>query len=143
MAPGAISPRRSSFSHFTSNPSGTISKAVKSCLFNKNTNTRPSRMVVGGLRHTYEFKDGTEIYDASSGAAVSSIGRRQERVEEAIMKQMRLGLSYVPALALDTDITMELAQRLISTTDGKMREAIFYCSGMQVSSRLEVLAHNR
>jgi acetylornithine/succinyldiaminopimelate/putrescine aminotransferase len=131
MAPGALLSRRSSSRTFAVNSLNTAKTAIRNCLFNKNVSARPLRVVVRGERHSYYFKDGTSVYDASCGAGVANLGKFQERVMEAKNKVDRLGLDYVPNYALDTEFTMDLARCLIDSTGGKMGKAIFYCSGTQ------------
>ena len=135
MAPGALSspkpsPRKATPSRVTTS----VVTTVKNFLFNKSIKARPCRVVVRGYRHTYELDDGTVVHDLSCGAAVSSLGKVQERVFQAMIKQMRLGLSYVPSLAFDTKATLELAQFMITSTNGHMSKAIFYCSGIYTQS---------
>ncbi|CAO2652604.1 Nn.00g008870.m01.CDS01 [Neocucurbitaria sp. VM-36] len=134
MAPGALSsPKLSPRKAIPSRVSTSVVTTVKNFLFNKSIKVRSCRVVVRGYRHTYELDDGTLIYDLSCGAAVSSLGKVQERVIQAMIKQMRLGLSYVPSLAFDTKATLDLAQFMITSTNGHMSKAVFYCSGSEAS----------
>ncbi|KAF1833108.1 PLP-dependent transferase [Decorospora gaudefroyi] len=125
--------RRASLRTSAVNSVSTVKSTIRNCLFNKNISGRPLRVAIRGTRHSYEFNDGTVIYDASGGASVASLGRRQKRVEAGVMKQMQLGLSYVPSLAFDTPIVQNLAQCMIASTDGKMSKAIFFGSGSEAS----------
>lgn len=101
---------------------------MKRCLLNRSINVNPLRLA-RGVGNSWYLADGTEIYDASGGAAVASIGKRSKRVERATHKIEKLGLSYAPSLGFDTDITEELAAWMIRSTNGLMRKAVFYCSG--------------
>jgi hypothetical protein len=46
-----------------------------------------------------------------------------------MIRTMRLGISYVPNLSMETQITKDLAHCMIASTEYKLRKAIFYCSG--------------
>ncbi|KAF2124711.1 PLP-dependent transferase [Dothidotthia symphoricarpi CBS 119687] len=138
MAPGIISnpsPRS------TSPPAFSIAKAVKNFLFNRSIRAPPLRVLRGTAgannnnisNNTYHLEDGTQIYNASGGAAVTCIGHYNKRVEDAIVKQIRLGLSYVPSGAFYPDVAEDLARDLIASTDGKMSRAVFYSSGSEAS----------
>ncbi|KAF1844368.1 aminotransferase, class III [Cucurbitaria berberidis CBS 394.84] len=133
MAPGALSTQSSKSRKSTPSRVSAVATTIKNCLFNRSISVRPYRVVVRGYRHTYELGDGTKIDDVSCGACVSSLGRVQERVIQAMNKQMRLGLSYVPSLAFDTKAALDLAQFMITSTNGQMSKAIFYCSGSEAS----------
>lgn len=131
MAPGIItdsSPRSTS-------PVSSITKYIKKFLFDRSVRTPPLRVlsgIDGADNNTYRLEDGTQVYDASGGAAVTCIGHYNKRVEDAIVKQMRLGVSYIPSVAFYVDVAEELARLLIASTDGKMSKAVFYNSGMCV-----------
>jgi hypothetical protein len=129
MAPGLLSDpmtsvRRSSHSVQRSK----IATTIKNCLLNRSVNHTPLR-VSRGVRNSYVLEDGTEIYDAAGGAAVACIGKRNKRVEKAMGKVQKSGLSYIPSLSFDTMITANLADWMIRSTDGKMRKAVLYGSG--------------
>jgi adenosylmethionine-8-amino-7-oxononanoate aminotransferase len=129
MVPGIRSDSRTNFQQMALSP--VRSKAVtviKNCLLNRSINITPLR-VKGGVGNSYILEDGTEIYDASGGAAVSNIGRRSKRVETAMHKISKQGLSYIPSLGFDTNVTADLAYFMISSTNGRMRKAVFYSSG--------------
>jgi adenosylmethionine-8-amino-7-oxononanoate aminotransferase len=60
---------------------------------------------------------------------VSGIGHLSTRVEQVMIKTMKRGISYVTSMMFDTDVTENLARFLVTSTDGKMSKAVFYCSG--------------
>ncbi|KAH8728182.1 pyridoxal phosphate-dependent transferase [Phaeosphaeriaceae sp. PMI808] len=134
MAPGVLSDSRNSPRRVVRNPIHTKSVALstKDSLLNRNVKISPYRLAKGEDSR-YIRKDGTSIYDASGGAAVANLGRYNKRVEKAMRDIFRLGLSYVPSVGFDTDITAELADFMITSTNGKMRKAVFYCSGSEAS----------
>ena len=133
MAPGALSDTRLRTGQFLGSPVRVkLAATSKNCLLNRSLNIPPYR-VKKGVGNCYILEDGTEVYDASGGAAVASMGRRNERVEKAMYKISQLGLNYVPSLGFDTEVTSELANRMIATTNGKMSKVVFYCSGMETT----------
>jgi adenosylmethionine-8-amino-7-oxononanoate aminotransferase len=105
--------------------------AVKSRLFNRSARSSPHR-IVSGSGNTILLGNGWKVLDASGGAAVSCIGRVNERVEKAMIKQMRLGLSYVSSMAFDTDVAEKLASFLTTSTNDEMSKVVFYSSGMSL-----------
>lgn len=132
MAPGALYSARSSVQQLTLSPvpAGTAA-LTRNCLFSRSAKNPPLR-VVKGIGNYYELENGSRVYDASCGAGVCGLGRYDVRVERAIVEQMRLGISYIPSLGFDTDITAALAQFLIASTNGNMGKVVFYGSGMRI-----------
>jgi adenosylmethionine-8-amino-7-oxononanoate aminotransferase len=128
MAPGAIWRPKPGLSPKSSKFLPRIATAVKSSLLNRSINIAPYR-VKRGAGNCYYLEDDTEIYDGSGGASVATMGKRDKRVERAMRRLQRLGLSYVPALAFDTKVTSDLADFMLKTTDNMMKKAVFYCSG--------------
>ncbi|KAF1914643.1 pyridoxal phosphate-dependent transferase [Ampelomyces quisqualis] len=131
MAPGALYSQEDSLRRSASSPTpaGALT-IIKRCLLNRSINVNPLRLA-RGVGNSWYLADGTEIYDASGGAAVASIGKRNKRVERATHRIEKLGLSYAPSLGFDTDITEELATWMIRSTAGLMSKAVFYCSGSE------------
>jgi adenosylmethionine-8-amino-7-oxononanoate aminotransferase len=85
-------------------------------------------MVTYGFRQNCVLEDGTNLYDAFDGAAAASLSKVQEYFINAIVSQLKQGVSYVPSLALGTPVADELAQSLVESTGGKMEKAVLYCS---------------
>lgn len=143
MAPGAI--WRQPPGQFNQ-PSTVLHRFVaraKSSLLNRSINVEPYR-VKQGVGNYYLLQDGTEVYDASGGAAVASLGRRDKRVEEAMHKIQKLGLSYISSSAFDTDITAEAADFMVQSTDNMMKKVGFYCSGKNIGRTYKAsLTRNR
>ncbi|KAH7389912.1 pyridoxal phosphate-dependent transferase [Pyrenochaeta sp. MPI-SDFR-AT-0127] len=133
MAPGALFSARSSLQKLDPSPVP-VETAINSqnYLFNRSAKHPPLR-VVRGFGNYYKLEDGSTVYDASCGAAVCGLGRYDVRVEEAMIEEMRLGLSYVPSLGFDTEISASLAQSLITSTDGELNKAVFYGSGSEAA----------
>ncbi|KAF2827987.1 aminotransferase, class III [Ophiobolus disseminans] len=90
---------------------------------------RPLFKVERGEGNEYVLEDGTCVYDAAGGAAVSCIGRADKRVEKAMVKQFRKGISYLPSLSFYAQVSVDLANWLVDSTDGKMAQVMFYGSG--------------
>jgi adenosylmethionine-8-amino-7-oxononanoate aminotransferase len=78
---------------------------------------------------TLHLENGWNVFDASGGAAVTGIGHLNARVEQAMIKTIQGGLSYVSSMMFDTDITETFARFLVNTTEGKMSKVVFYSSG--------------
>lgn len=91
---------------------------------------------------TLHLENGWNVLDASGGAAVTGIGHLNARVEQAMIKTLQSGLSYVSSMMFDTDITETFARFLVNTTDGKMSKAVFYSSGksLHTASRTKLTA---
>lgn len=85
------------------------------------------------------LENGWDVLDASGGAAVTGIGHLSARVEQAMIKTLQSGLSYVSSLMFDTAITEKLARFLVTSTDGKMSKAVFYSSGKWLGALLRTV----
>lgn len=60
---------------------------------------------------------------------MTGIGHLSTRVEKVMIKTLERGIAYVTSMMFDTDVTENLARFLVASTDGKMSQAVFYCSG--------------
>lgn len=103
---------------------------LKNHLFTRAAKSTPL-LATGGSGSEYVLGDGTRAFDASSGAGVSCLGRYDKRVEDAWVEHYRMGVGYVPA-SLYAQVSEDLAQVLVDSTDGKMLHAEFYGSGKTV-----------
>jgi len=135
MAPGAMW-RATPGPYASKNRFAHVAATIKSCVFNRSVKTPPSK-AIAGRGNEYTLEDGRCIYDASNGAAVSCIGKYDKRVEKAMVKQLRSGLAHVPSLSLYAQVTDDLAEFLINSTDRKLSEAVFYGPGKH-----SIIAHN-
>jgi adenosylmethionine-8-amino-7-oxononanoate aminotransferase len=134
MAPGVLSDPMTSIRHFACSPQRiNLRAAVKNHLFGRSVNDTP-RIVVRGDRNFYTLDDGTEVYDASGGAAVANIGKRNKRVDEARLKVWNQGLFYVPSKSFETESSRDLANWMIRSTDGMMHNVMFYGSGTKITN---------
>lgn len=100
-------------------------------LFGRSNNSKAIR-IKEGRGNYYITDDGSEIYDASGGAAVSILAKNDPRPINAGYKVRMNGLSYVPNLNFDTEIVEKLAQVLLDSTGGKLKQACFYGSGNEI-----------
>jgi hypothetical protein len=129
MAPGILSDPMTSVRRFARSPQRiNLRAAVKSCLFGRSVNDTPG-LAVRGERNSYFLDDGTEVYDASGGAAVANIGKLNKSVDKARRKVRDQGLCYVPFKSFETESSRNLANWMIQSTDGMMRSIMFYGSG--------------
>ncbi|KAH7071655.1 pyridoxal phosphate-dependent transferase [Paraphoma chrysanthemicola] len=138
MAPGAI--WRQSLGQ-NSPPSAALHRfaaKVKSSLLHRSINVNLPR-VKQGIGNIYILDDGTEIYDASGGAAVASLGKRDKRVEKAKHRIEKLGLCYVSS-AFETDIVVQAANFMVKSTSDMMKKVGFYCSGSEANEAALKLA---
>lgn len=72
--------------------------------------------------------DGKNILDASCGAAVSCLGHSNQRVKDAIVRQLD-NVAYCYALYLTNEPVERLSRELSMSTGGKMSKAFIVSSG--------------
>ena len=85
--------------------------------------------VVRGRGHYIEFGNGQQILDATSGAAVACLGHFQQRVNEAVAKQME---QYSYTLTRFTNPAAEaLGKLLVDSTNGHMTRCFLVSSGSE------------
>ncbi|PSS18609.1 hypothetical protein M430DRAFT_28030 [Amorphotheca resinae ATCC 22711] len=96
-------------------------------------------VVVSGKGNHLFTKDGRTIFDTTSGAAVSCLGHGNERVINAVHKQMTTGIPYLASSYWGSEIVDDLCKELINGTDGKMAKVYLTGSGseaMEASAKL-------
>ncbi|KAF1923243.1 aminotransferase class III family protein [Didymella exigua CBS 183.55] len=108
-------------------------------LFNRSVRSAPLRIKRASAQ-TLHLENGWNVLDASGGAAVTGIGHLNARVEQAMIKTIQSGLSYVSSMMFDTDVTENFARFLVTSTDGKMSKAVFYSSGTEANEAAYKLA---
>jgi len=97
-------------------------------------------VIVGGKGSYLFTNDGRKVFDASSGAAVSCLGHGNERVTNAVFKEMRNGTPYIAAVFWASDIVDELCKEMIAGTGNKMARVYLTGSGtFHPSSSLKLL----
>lgn len=96
--------------------------------------TPPNITASRGLYLTLE--NGQEVLDATSGAAVACLGHGNERVRDAVVRQMDK-LSYCHSFMFATPSGDELGKLVIDSTGGRMSKAVFVSSGEQLFFHFE------
>lgn len=76
-------------------------------------------------------KDGRKVFDASSGAAVTCLGYKNDRVNKAIIAQINTGTPYVASTFWTSDVIEDLCKELTKGTDGKMAKVYLTGSGSE------------
>ena len=74
------------------------------------------------------LESGRKIFDASGGAAVGCIGWGNERVAQAVAKQVREA-PYCATIFYTTRVQEELCRDLVNSTNGSMSRAYIVNSG--------------
>lgn len=102
-----------------------------SALLNCSVRSPPIRtnFAQGSWRWVSDDKGIFKIFDASGGAAVSSIGYNDQRVNAAMLEQFSTGVCYAPSAQYTTDPVEEFAQLLLRSTEYRMKKVVFYNSG--------------
>lgn len=130
MAPSAIyNSRTAQRTSWTTVNRTKFAANMKRLVFGRSNNIRPIR-IKEGRGNYYITDDGSEIYDASGGAAVSILAKNDKRPINAAYNVRIKGLSYVPNLNFEAEVVERLAQVLLDSTGGKLKQACFYGSGM-------------
>jgi adenosylmethionine-8-amino-7-oxononanoate aminotransferase len=88
----------------------------------------PPRQVIAAEGNYLILGNGQKILDATCGAAVSCLGHGNEKVKEAMMKQMDK-VAYCLSIEFGTQIAEELANELRRGTDNHMKKAYIVNSG--------------
>ncbi|KAI5476985.1 hypothetical protein MNV49_006943 [Pseudohyphozyma bogoriensis] len=96
-------------------------------------------LAVGAKGSYLTLDDGRQILDACAGAAVASIGHADQRVIDAVMKQMKQ-LSYHHTSRLTNPAAEELASVLLGDKPGGLSNAIFLSSGSEANESAMKLA---
>lgn len=82
------------------------------------------------------LEDGRRILDASGGAAVACIGHGDQRVTDAVQKQMQ-NIAYCATIFYSSQACEQLCRALVDSTYGHMTRAYIVNSGQyQRSCRL-------
>jgi adenosylmethionine-8-amino-7-oxononanoate aminotransferase len=108
----------------------TLSSGIKSTGFLMERDMKKEFPVVTGGKGNYLFlSDGRQILDASSGAAVSCLGHGDQRVIDAITRQLTSGTPYLCSSFWSSNIAQELCKELIDGTDNMMSRVYLSGSG--------------
>ncbi|KAF2492383.1 aminotransferase [Lophium mytilinum] len=111
---------------------------TKSVLLHRHIHYEPST-VVAAKGNYVELSSGQKILDATGGAAVSCLGHGNERVKEAINRQLDQ-VAYCASLFFGSSSGEALAKELIDGTNGKMARAYIVCSGSEAMEATMKLA---
>lgn len=99
--------------------------------FHRNLHKVYSKILQGKGNYLFT-SDGNKVFDAASGAAVSCLGHGNERVIQAIYKQLNTtGTPYLASSFWASDIVEELCKELIIGTDNKMARVYLTGSGSE------------
>lgn len=112
----------------TSITAGKTTLAGSSSVLHSNLKNAPPR-IVSGKGNYFTVENGQRIFDASGGPAVTCIGHGNERVAEAVTKQMT-EISYCHGLYWSNSAAEDLAEILVNSTNGDMARASMVSSGM-------------
>lgn len=87
--------------------------------------------ILSGKGNYLTTKDGREVFDACSGAAVSCLGYANQRVIGAINKQLESGTPYLASSFWANDVVEDLSKELIQGTNDKMARVYLTGSGSE------------
>lgn len=96
-------------------------------------------MSLAGRKHDSTDADYCRILDACAGAAVASIGHGDQRVIQAVAKQMST-LSYHHTSRLTNPAAERLGQMLVGHRPGGLSHAVFLSSGSEANESAIKLA---
>jgi adenosylmethionine-8-amino-7-oxononanoate aminotransferase len=99
----------------------------QSALLYRNIHSIP-RQVVSAKGNYLTMSNGQSILDATCGAAVSCLGHGNERVTEAIVRQLN-EVAYCLSIEFGTKAAEDLAAELRDGTGGLMKKAYIVNSG--------------
>ncbi|KAK0645574.1 exocyst complex protein exo70 [Cercophora newfieldiana] len=85
------------------------------------------------------LEDGRKIFDGSGGAAVGCIGWGNQRVAEAVTRQI-LDVPYCPTIFYTTKAQEDLCRTLVETSNGHMARAYIVNSGSEAMEAAVKLA---
>ena len=105
----------------------TEKRKAGSAVFHRNLSLEfPSLVKAEGI-YLY-LEDGRKILDASGGAAVACLGFGNERVVQAVSKQV-LAAPYCATIFYTTQVCEGLCRTLVDSTNGVMSRAFIVSSG--------------
>ena len=85
-------------------------------------------------------EEGNKVFDGSSGAAVSCLGHDNKRVIEAMNKQLKTGVTYLPSAFWSCKVVKNLSKELIQGTDKELAGVYLASSGSEVTESAMKLA---
>ncbi len=87
--------------------------------------------VVSGEGCYLTLKDGRRIFDACGGAAVTCLGNKNQRVKDAMIKQIDTGITYLSSSTWASGVVSDFCEELVRGTDGKMAKVYLAGSGSE------------
>ena len=116
---------------------GSLAKSSSEAYLYKHAHSNdPYLDVESGSGLYLTLSDGRKILDATGGAAVSAIGHGNVRVKMAIARQLEK-VEYCYPGFFKTSCAQQLADYLVSSTNGKMVRACFLGSGLLLLESLK------
>ncbi|KAK7525811.1 pyridoxal phosphate-dependent transferase [Phyllosticta citriasiana] len=110
-------------------PSGTVAAPKSTPVLQRSMRFTPPTVTASrGIYVTLE--SGEQVLDATAGAAVACLGHGNERVRDAVMRQMDQ-ISYCHSFMFGTQSGEELGKLVIDGTGGRMSKAVFVSSGSE------------
>ncbi|CAG8980413.1 hypothetical protein HYALB_00003978 [Hymenoscyphus albidus] len=137
MAPSAISDilpdnQETSLSlHKASNGHINVSGGIKRNLHLTRDLKKSFPIVTRGKGNFLTLEDGSIILDAAGGAAVSCLGHGNQRVIDAITRQLMTGSTYLCSSIWTSNTVNELCEELINGTQGAMSKVYLTGSGSE------------
>lgn len=113
----------------TNDPTMNQPNAPSSILHAKLTTQPPKIIKAEGNYLT--TSTGTQIFDATGGAAVACIGHNHPKIKAAILKQLDTGVAYAYSPFFTTSAAENLAHHLTASTGGEMRKVFVVSSGTE------------
>jgi len=99
-----------------------------SAILHRDTRFIPKK-AIGGKGSYIFLEDGQKVLDSTGGAAVSCLGHGNEKVKNAVIKQID-ELSYCHSAFFGTQAAEDLARLLVDSTGGKLSKLYVACSGL-------------
>ena len=94
---------------------------------------KPHPVIVSGKGNYLYIIDGRKIFDASSGAAVSSLGHGNKRISKKITAHLKSGIPYACSTFWSNIPAEELSKALILFTNGEMHKVYLCSSGSEAT----------
>ncbi|KAF2163057.1 hypothetical protein M409DRAFT_68695 [Zasmidium cellare ATCC 36951] len=110
-------------------PPTTNGSTPTTSVLHANLNSPPPK-IVSASGNYLTTSTGTQIFDATGGAAVSCLGHAHPRVKQAIVDQLDT-VEYTYSPFFTTDASERLAERLTKSTNGEMSKVFIVSSGTE------------
>lgn len=102
--------------------------APKNALLYKNFHSHPAALITSASGIYLTTKDGRNILDATSGAAVACLGYDDKDVKQAVINQL-MSVPYCHPGFYKTQAADDLANFLVDSTGGQMSKTVLCGSG--------------